>query len=37
MEEDFKPGEPVIEVRDLYKSFGDLHVLQGVDLTVTKG
>jgi len=37
MEEDFKPGEPVIEVRDLYKSFGDLHVLQGVDLTVNKG
>ncbi|WP_342085837.1 ABC transporter ATP-binding protein [Dyadobacter sp. OTU695] len=37
MEQDFKPGEPVIEVRDLYKSFGDLHVLQGVDLTVTKG
>lgn len=37
MVEDFKPGQPVIEVRDLYKSFGDLHVLQGVDLTVTKG
>ncbi|MBO9614753.1 MAG: ATP-binding cassette domain-containing protein [Dyadobacter sp.] len=37
MEEDFKPGEPVIEVRDLYKSFGDLHVLQGVNLTVNKG
>lgn len=37
MEEDFKPGQPVIEVRDLYKSFGDLHVLQGVNLTVTKG
>lgn len=37
MEEEFKPGEPVIEVHNLYKSFGDLHVLQGVDLTVTKG
>ncbi|MCF0068951.1 ATP-binding cassette domain-containing protein [Dyadobacter sp. CY261] len=37
MEEDFKPGEPVIEVRDLYKSFGSLHVLQGVNLTVHKG
>jgi phospholipid/cholesterol/gamma-HCH transport system ATP-binding protein len=37
MEEDFTPGQPVIEVRDLYKSFGDLHVLRGVDLTVTKG
>lgn len=30
-------GEPVIEIKDLYKSFGDLHVLQGVDLTVEKG
>jgi len=37
MEEEFKPGQPVIEVRNLYKSFGDLHVLQGVNLTVTKG
>lgn len=37
MEEVFKSGEPVIEVRDLYKSFGDLHVLRGVDLAVEKG
>ncbi|MCF0048711.1 ATP-binding cassette domain-containing protein [Dyadobacter chenwenxiniae] len=29
--------EPVIEIKDLYKSFGDLHVLQGVNLTVDKG
>ncbi|SKB72643.1 ABC transporter ATP-binding protein [Dyadobacter psychrophilus] len=29
--------EPVIEIRDLYKSFGDLHVLQGVNLKVDKG
>jgi len=28
---------PVIEIKDLYKSFGDLHVLQGVNLTVDKG
>ncbi|MBK6963128.1 MAG: ATP-binding cassette domain-containing protein [Bacteroidales bacterium] len=31
------PEEPVIIIRDLYKSFGDLHVLKGVDLTVFKG
>ncbi|MCE7070287.1 MULTISPECIES: ABC transporter ATP-binding protein [Dyadobacter] len=29
--------EPVIEIKDLYKSFGDLHVLQGVNLKVDKG
>jgi phospholipid/cholesterol/gamma-HCH transport system ATP-binding protein len=29
--------EPVIDIRDLYKSFGDLHVLQGVNLKVDKG
>ncbi|MCF2488814.1 ABC transporter ATP-binding protein [Dyadobacter sp. CY347] len=29
--------EPVIEIKDLYKSFGDLHVLQGVNLRVDKG
>ncbi|HEV7382817.1 MAG TPA: ATP-binding cassette domain-containing protein [Dyadobacter sp.] len=28
---------PVISVRDLYKSFGDLHVLRGVNLEVSKG
>ncbi|MCF0041839.1 ABC transporter ATP-binding protein [Dyadobacter fanqingshengii] len=28
---------PVIEIKDLYKSFGDLHVLQGVNLKVDKG
>jgi phospholipid/cholesterol/gamma-HCH transport system ATP-binding protein len=37
MEEMINTGEPVIEIKDLYKSFGDLHVLQGVDLTVEKG
>jgi phospholipid/cholesterol/gamma-HCH transport system ATP-binding protein len=29
--------QPVIQVIDLYKSFGDLQVLKGVDLTVYKG
>lgn len=28
------PGEKLIEIRDLYKSFGDNHVLQGVNLDV---
>src|SRR5438128_7427535 len=27
----------VISIKDLYKSFGDKHVLQGVDLDVFKG
>jgi phospholipid/cholesterol/gamma-HCH transport system ATP-binding protein len=27
----------VIELRDVHKSFGDLHVLKGVDLTIPKG
>jgi phospholipid/cholesterol/gamma-HCH transport system ATP-binding protein len=30
-------GEPVIVIRDLYKSFEDLSVLKGVNLTVYKG
>ena len=29
--------EPVINIKGLYKSFGDLDVLKGVDLTVFKG
>jgi phospholipid/cholesterol/gamma-HCH transport system ATP-binding protein len=29
--------EPVIVIKDLYKSFGDLDVLEGVNLTVNKG
>jgi len=28
---------PVVEVTDLYKSFGDLEVLTGIDLTIRKG
>ncbi|GHB72778.1 ABC transporter ATP-binding protein [Persicitalea jodogahamensis] len=30
-------GGNVISIRDLYKSFGDLHVLRGVNLEVEKG
>jgi phospholipid/cholesterol/gamma-HCH transport system ATP-binding protein len=30
-------NDPVIMIRDLYKSFGDLHVLKGIDLDVNKG
>lgn len=33
----YKTKEPVIVIKDLYKSFGDLHVLQGVNLTLYKG
>jgi len=30
-------GEPVIEIRGLYKSFGDLHILKDINLDVFKG
>lgn len=29
--------EPVITIRDLYKSFGDLHILRGVNLDLYRG
>ena len=29
--------DPVIQIKDLYKSFGDLHVLRGVDLDLFNG
>src|SRR5450631_3024425 len=29
--------EPVVEIRDIYKSFGAQHVLDGVNLTVIRG
>jgi phospholipid/cholesterol/gamma-HCH transport system ATP-binding protein len=32
-----KNNEVVISIRDLYKSFGDSKVLQGIDLDVKKG
>ena len=31
------PGKPLIEVEDLHKSFGDLHVLRGITTTILKG
>lgn len=37
MEESTKPDKPVIEIKDLHKSFGELHVLRGVDLVLNKG
>ena len=27
----------MIELKNLHKSFGDLHVLKGIDLTIEKG
>ena len=37
MQEVKQEGPPVIEIKDLYKSFGDLHVLRGINLEVYKG
>lgn len=37
MAETIHDTSPVILVKDLYKSFGDLHVLKGVNLEVNKG
>jgi phospholipid/cholesterol/gamma-HCH transport system ATP-binding protein len=37
MEESSQPERPVIEIKDLHKSFGDLHVLRGVDLELNRG
>ncbi|MCW3467199.1 ABC transporter ATP-binding protein [Chitinophaga nivalis] len=34
---DIDPNEVVISIRDLYKSFGNNHVLRGVDVDVHKG
>ena len=31
------PGKPLIEVEDLHKSFGKLHVLRGIETTILKG
>ena len=31
------PGKPLIEVEDLHKSFGPLHVLRGITTTILKG
>ena len=37
MSESRSPDEPVVEVRGLSKSFGTLHVLRGVNLSVSSG
>src|SRR3954465_13550685 len=34
---DMNKGVPAIEIHGLYKSFGDNHVLRGIDLEVYKG
>ncbi|GAB3159508.1 amino acid ABC transporter ATP-binding protein [Myceligenerans halotolerans] len=34
---DAKPGTPLLTVRGLHKSFGDNHVLRGIDLDVRRG
>ncbi|HWJ26447.1 MAG TPA: ATP-binding cassette domain-containing protein, partial [Flavisolibacter sp.] len=34
---DIDKGEPVIDIHGLYKSFGENHVLRGIDLSVYKG
>jgi len=31
------PAEPMISLRDVHKSFGDLKVLKGISLDVMKG
>ena len=31
------PGKPLLEVEDLHKSFGKLHVLRGITTTILKG
>ena len=31
------PGEPVVVLRDVHKSFGAQHVLDGISLTVVRG
>src|ERR1700687_6438638 len=31
------PGEPVLVLRDVHKSFGTQHVLDGINLTVVRG
>lgn len=30
-------SKPIVEIREVYKSFGDLQVLKGIDLTVYRG
>lgn len=30
-------GNPILEIKGLHKSFGDHHVLKGIDFTVEPG
>jgi len=34
---DWTPDQPLVSIRDVYKSFGDLEVLKGVSLDIMKG
>jgi ABC-type transporter Mla maintaining outer membrane lipid asymmetry ATPase subunit MlaF len=31
------PGEPIVEITEMHKWFGDFHVLRNINLTVLKG
>ena len=31
------PGEPIVVLRDVHKSFGTQHVLNGINVTVARG
>ena len=35
--DDRSPGEPIVEITDMHKWFGDFHVLKDINLTVHKG
>ncbi len=35
--DDRSPGDPVVEITDMHKWFGDFHVLRNINLTVLKG
>lgn len=35
--DDRSPGEPIVEITDMHKWFGDFHVLRNINLTVLKG
>ena len=36
-ETDWTPDQPIVSIKDVHKSFGDLEVLKGVSLDVMKG
>ena len=35
--DDRSPGEPIVEITEMHKWFGDFHVLRNINLTVRKG